>query len=145
MASNLNTIKDQLSAFASREAELAKLELLPAAKNAGKGSAVFVVSLGFALHAVWMFVIALAALFTWLMTLTGLSLIVCMILGFLCAGFVSLILAGIFAFIGVVFFKKVRSPKATIEELKATVSAIGEGWTKKENEPTARVDLTEKP
>lgn len=133
MADNVTQIKDQLSVFISKETELAKAELVPAAKHAGKGIGFFAVSLAFVLHAVWMLVIALAALFTWLMSLTGLSTPLSFIFGFLIAMVVSLIIGGIFALIGLRNVKKVKAPEATIAEFKATVGAIADGWGRKQD------------
>lgn len=134
MADNVKDIRENLGDFLSKEAELAKAELVPSAKKAGIGAGMFAISLGFALHAVWMLVIALAALFTWLLTLTGLSLALSFILGFLIAAVVSLIFAGVFALIGIGNFKKVKAPEATIAEFKATLNAVSDGWSRK-NDP----------
>ncbi|WP_296138653.1 phage holin family protein [uncultured Tessaracoccus sp.] len=133
MADHVTTIKHQLGVFLSKEVELAKAELGPAAKHAGVGTGMLAISLGFALHAVWMFVIALAALFTWLMTLTGLSLALSLIFGFLIATVVSLVLAGIFALVGLRRYKKIKAPEATIAEAKSTIKAISDGWSQRED------------
>lgn len=138
MADNVKNIQDHLGNFLSKEAELAKAELVPSAKKAGIGTGMLAVSLGFALHAVWMIVIALAALFTWLLTLTGMSLALSFILGFLIAAVVSLIFAAIFALIGISKFKKVKAPEATIAEFKATLNAVADGWSRK-NDPAMPV------
>lgn len=143
MADNVKNIQENLGDFLSKEAELAKAELVPSAKKAGIGAGMFAISLGFALHAVWMIVIALAAVFTWLLTLTGMSLALSLILGFLIAAVVSLILAGIFALIGIGNFKKVKAPSATIAEFKATLNALSDGWTRKDDPamPVKKPDL----
>lgn len=126
MADNLTNIKDHLSDFVSKETELAKAEIVPSAKKAGLGSAMVIIALVFVLHAVWMLIIALAGLFSWLVSLAGLSTPISLVLGFLIAMLVSLILAGIFGFIGYRYFKKVKAPTATIAEFKATVNAVTE-------------------
>lgn len=126
MADKLTNIKDHLTDFVSKETELAKAEIVPSAKKAGMGSVMFIVALVFVLHAVWMLIIALAGLFSWLVSLTGLSTALSIVLGFLIATVVSLILGGVFAFIGYRHFKKVKAPKATIAEFKATLNAVTE-------------------
>lgn len=133
MADNVTRIKEQLGVFLDKETELAKAELVPAAKKAGIGSGMFVVALAFVLHAVWMFVIALAALLAWLISLTGLSTALSIVLGFLAAMLISLIFAAVFAALGWGNFKKVKAPKATIAEFKATVGAITDGWARRED------------
>lgn len=126
MADNLTSIKDHLTDFVSKETELAKAEIVPSAKKAGIGSAMFVIALVFVLHAVWMLVIALASLFSWLVSLAGVSTPLSIVLGFLIATVVSLLIGAVFAFIGYRNFKKVRAPKATIAEFKATLNAVTE-------------------
>lgn len=133
MADNLQDIKDHLGTFFEKETELAKAEIVPSAKKAGIGSGLFAVALAFTLHAVWMLVIALAALFTWLMYLLGLSIPLSFVLGFLCAMVVSLLIAGLFALFGWLNFKKVKAPTATIAEFKATTNAIIDGWGRKDD------------
>lgn len=134
MADNLTRIQQQLGEFVEKEKELAKAEIVPSAKKAGVGSVLFVVALAFALHAVWMLVIALAALFSWLVSLTGLSTLLSIIFGFLIATIVSLILAGIFGLLGWSKFKKVKAPSATIAEFKATAQAVIDGFKKGDHE-----------
>ncbi|NLE97755.1 MAG: phage holin family protein, partial [Propionibacterium sp.] len=110
MADNLTTIKEQLSDFISKETELAKAEIVPSAKKALWGTVLGVVALAFALHAVWMLVIALAAVFTWLISLTGLSVPLSLVFGFLIAMVVSLIIGAVFGFLAYRKFKKVKAP-----------------------------------
>lgn len=133
MADNITHIKDHLGDFLEKETELAKAELVPSAKHAGFGAGFFAVALAFVLHAVWMLVIALAALFTWMLYLVGLSVPLSFILGFLIAMLVSLLIAGLFGLLGWSRFKKVKAPTATIGEFKATISAIADGWARKED------------
>ena len=56
----IGNISNDLSTLFRQEVELAKAELVPAAKHAGIGGAFFGGAGMFAIHAVWMFVIALA-------------------------------------------------------------------------------------
>lgn len=144
MADNVNDIKDRLTTFLSQEAELAKAEIVPSAKKAGVGSVMFIIALTFVLHALWMFVIALTAVLAWLISLTGLDMLLSVTLGFLAAFLISLIVGGIFAAIGLGKFKKVKAPTATIEEFKATLNAVVDGFTKKDAStmPVERPDLT---
>lgn len=143
MADNVTDIKDLLSDFATKEAELAKAELVPAAKNAGVGTGFLAVSLAFVLHAVWMLVIALSALFTWLVSLTGLSVPLSIVLGFLIAFVLALAFGGLFGLLGWRRFKRVRAPKATIAEAKGLVDAIFAGWGRKEPEIMLRSSASE--
>jgi tetrahydromethanopterin S-methyltransferase subunit F len=132
IAGTVDDIKQQLSEFIAREKELAKAEIVPSAKKAGVGSVLAVLALAFALHAVWMLVIALAAVFAWLVSLTGLSTALSIVFGFLIAAVISLIVAGILGLLGYRKFKKVKAPTATIAEFKATLSALVDGFTKGE-------------
>lgn len=127
MADNLSNIKDQLGEFFSKEAELAKAEIVPSAKKGLFGTVLAIVALTFALHAVWMLVIALAAVFTWLISLWGLSVELSLIFGFLIAAVVSLLIGAGFGFFAFRKFKQVKAPTATIAEAKATFSAITDG------------------
>lgn len=134
MADNVSRIKQHLGEFFSKESELAKAELVPSLKSAGKGTGLMVVALGFVLHAAWMLVIALSAVFTWLFTLTGLSLALSLVFGFLMAAVLALLIAALFALFGLRSFKKVKAPKATIAEFSATVDAIAQGFGRKEDD-----------
>lgn len=127
MADNLSNIKDQLGEFFSREAELAKAEIVPSAKKALSGTILAVIALTFGLHAIWMLVIALAAVFTWLVSLTGLSVPLSLIFGFLIAMVVSLLIGAVIGFLAWRKYKQVKAPTATIAEAKATLTAITDG------------------
>lgn len=131
MADNLGNIKDQLGEFFSKEAELAKAEIVPSAKKALSGTIFGIIALTFGLHAIWMLVIALAAVFTWLMSLLGLSVPLSLIFGFLIAMVVSLLIGAVFALVAWRKFKKVKAPTATIAEAKATLTAITDGLSGK--------------
>ena len=76
-------LRDGLMDFVARETELAKAELVPAAKHAGIGSAFVAAAVTFLLHSMWMLVIVLALALSWLMSLTGLNPVGCLTLGFL--------------------------------------------------------------
>lgn len=138
MADNVNDIKEQLGELLSKEAELAKAEIVPSAKKAGIGSVLGIVALSFALHAIWMLVIALAAVFAWLVSLTGLSTALSIVFGFLIAAVISLIVAAIIGFLAYRKFKQVKAPSATIAEFKATASAIIDGFSHSETAVPAR-------
>lgn len=124
MADNVNEIKELLSDFAAKEAELAKAELIPAAKKAGLGTGMLAISLAFVLHAVWMLIISLTTLLTWLFSLTGLSTPISIVLGFLVAFFIALAFAALFGWLGLRYFKKVKAPHGTIAEAKGLLDAI---------------------
>ena len=82
-------LRDGLMDFVARETELAKAELVPAAKQAGFGSAFVAAAVTFLLHSLWMLVIVLALALSWLMSLTGLNTVGCLTLGFLAAALLS--------------------------------------------------------
>ncbi|RRD49188.1 phage holin family protein [Arachnia propionica] len=117
-------LRDSLTEFVSRESELAKAEILPAAKHAGIGSGLVGGAVAFLLHAIWMLVITIGFGVGWIFNALGVSFMGSLTLGFL----VSLILAVLFAVILALLarrrFRKVKAPTATIEEAKATFIAL---------------------
>ena len=117
-------LRDGLMDFVARETELAKAELVPAAKHAGIGSAFVAAAVTFLLHSLWMLVIVLALALSWLMSLTGLNTVGCLTLGFLLAALLSIGIAALLILIARRHFKQVRKPVATIEEARATFVAL---------------------
>lgn len=117
--------KEEFAEFVSREKELAKAELVPAAKHAGIGSGLFAGAGIFALHALWMLIICGALAVGWLLdSVTRLSTWGAFTLGFLAVAIVSLFIAFVLAKVGQSQLKKVKAPSATIAEASATLSAI---------------------
>ncbi len=120
-------IREGLTQFVAAETELAKAEVVPAAKHAGIGSGLFAGAAAFLGHALWMLIIALALAIGWLLdSVTGLSTWGAFTLGFVITAVISIIIAAILALIGKSQIKKVRKPEATIAEAKATMSALAD-------------------
>lgn len=117
-------LRDGLMDFVARETELAKAELVPAAKQAGFGSAFVAAAVTFLLHSLWMLVIVLALALSWLMSLTGLNTVGCLTLGFLAAALLSIGIAVVLIFMARARFRRIKAPTATIEEAKATFIAL---------------------
>ena len=131
-------LRDGLMDFVARETELAKAELVPAAKQAGIGSAFVAAAVTFLLHSLWMLVIVLALALSWLMSLTGLNTVGCLTLGFLVAALLSIGIAALLILIARRHFKQVRKPVATIEEARATFIALTDAATGQSAEVVVR-------
>ncbi|MCC2594379.1 phage holin family protein [Tessaracoccus sp. OS52] len=128
--------------FVEREKELAKAELVPAARHAGIGGALFGGVGVFAFHAIWMLIIALALAVGWLLdSVTVLGPWGSLTIGFVVTAVVSLLIAFILLKIGQGQFKRVHAPEATIAEAKATMAALADAATGKR----AEVGVTVRP
>ncbi len=118
-------VRDTLIEFLTREKELAKLELKPAAKHGAFGTGFAGGAAVFLLHAGWMFVVTLAFAIGWIFEATlHMSVLGAFTIGFLISMIFALIVAVILALLARGQFKKVKAPTATIEEAKATFIAI---------------------
>lgn len=123
--STFEQIRTSLSEFVSRETELAKAEIIPAAKHAGIGSGFFAGAGAFAFHALWMLIIAAALAIGWLLdSVTALSTWGSFTLGFVITAIFSLLVAFILIKLGQGQLRKVKAPEATIAEAKATLTAV---------------------
>lgn len=137
-------ITASLKEFAARETELAKAELVPSAKNAAIGGGMFGTAGVFALHALWMLLIAGALTVGWAFdTFTALGTWAAFIWGFVTVAVISLAIAAILGLIGRTKFRQVKKPEATIAELQATIQALT--GTLKKDEPKARTLQPETP
>ncbi len=118
-------IKDAVSDFVAKEAELASAELKPAAKAAGMGAGFFAGAAVFLFHALWMLVILIAlAVGLLLHSVTPMGPWVSFTLGFLVSVLFSVLVAGILFTLGRGKFSQVKKPEATISEAKATLDAV---------------------
>ena len=135
-------LRDGLMDFVARESELAKAELVPAAKQAGIGSAFVAAAVTFLLHSLWMLVIVLALVLSWLLTLTGLNVIGCLTLGFLLAALLSIGIAVLLIFMARARFRRVQAPTATIEEARATFVALTDAAIGQSTEVVVREEPT---
>lgn len=118
-------IKDAVSDFVAKEAELASAELKPAAKAAGMGAGFFAGAAAFLFHALWMLVILIAlAVGLLLHSVTPMGPWVSFTLGFLVSALFSVLVAGILFTLGRGKFSQVKKPEATISEAKATLDAV---------------------
>lgn len=134
--SKLGEIVDALSEFVATESELAAAELKPAAKHAGIGSGMFAGAGTFALHALWMLIIAFALAIGWILdSFTALGPWGAFTLGFVIAAVISLLIAFVLVKIGQAQMKKVKKPEATIAEAKATLQAIAASLGRIKGEP----------
>lgn len=118
-------IKDAVSDFVAKEAELASAELKPAAKAAGIGAGFFAGAAVFLFHALWMLVILITlAVGLLLHSVTPMGPWVSFTLGFLVSVLFSVLVAGILFTLGRGKFSQVKKPEATISEAKATLDAV---------------------
>jgi len=121
----LHKIASNTGAVATHVSELVAAEVKPAVKGAAAGSGL-VAGAGFLGYtALKIFGIALAFLFAWLFSAAGLSTFISLFLGFCVLGVLTLLLTAGAALWGKRQFKKVKAPTAALEEIKATVSALG--------------------
>ncbi len=137
-ASTFNRVAANVSDFIAVESELAKAELVPAAKHAGIGTGFFAGAGAFIFHALWMLVIAMALAISWaLNSFTPLGPWGSFTIGFLLTVMFSLLIAFILIMLGRRQFKQVKKPEATIAEAKATAAAISAALgTTPTDEPT---------
>lgn len=97
------------------EVQLAKSELVPAAKNAGIGAGLFGVAGYFAITALLILYFAAAY---------GLATVLPTWLAFLIVGAVLLVLAAVAGLIGLVLVRRVKGPRRTIASAKETVAEL---------------------
>ena len=97
------------------EVQLAKSELVPAAKNAGIGAGMFGGAGYFAISA--LFILYFAAAY-------GLATVLPTWLAFLIVGVVLLFIAGILGLVGLLLIRKVKAPKRTIASATATIAEL---------------------
>lgn len=112
----VKSITDDVKLLVRDEIQLAKAELVPAAKNAGIGAGMFGAAGYFGICA--LSVLYFAAAFG--LVALGLS----EWLAFLIVGVVLLIVAAILGLIGLVLVKKVKGPQRTIANLNTTVAEL---------------------
>jgi hypothetical protein len=108
-------ITDDVKLLVRDEIQLAKSELVPAAKNAGIGAGLFGAAGYFAICA--LSVLYFAAAF-------ALAQVVETWLAFLIVGVALLLIAGLLGLVGFLLVRKVRGPKRTIANANATVAEI---------------------
>ncbi len=108
-------ITDDVKLLVRDEIQLAKTELVPAAKNAGIGAGLFGAAGYFAICA--LSVLYFAAAF-------ALAQVVETWLAFLIVGVALLLLAAALGLVGLMLVKKVRAPKRTIASANATVAEV---------------------
>jgi hypothetical protein len=113
----IKSITDDVKLLVRDEIELAKTELVPAAKNGGIGAGLFGAAGYFAICALSVLYFALAyglsAAFDWPLWL-----------GFLVVGILLFVIAGICGGIGFMLIKKVKAPERTIAQANQTVTEV---------------------
>jgi len=114
----IKSITDDVKLLVRDEIELAKAELIPAAKNGGIGAGLFGAAGYFGICA--LSILYFAAAFG--LAALGLSTP----LAFLIVGVALLIIAGICAGIGLMMIKKVKGPERTIKQANKTVTEVKE-------------------
>ena len=108
-------ISDDVKLLVRDEIQLAKAELVPAAKNAGIGAGLFGAAGYFAICA--LSVLYFAAAF-------ALAQVVDTWLAFLIVGVVLLLIAAVLGLVGFVLVKRVKAPEKTIANANATVAEL---------------------
>lgn len=112
----IKNITEDLKVLARDEVQLAKSELVPAAKNAGIGAGMFAGAGFFGISAV--FILYFAAAYG--LVALGLS----QWLAFLIVGVVLLLIAGLLGLIGYSRVKKVKAPQRAIRQATQTVADL---------------------
>lgn len=113
----IKSITDDVKILVRGEVELAKAELVPAAKNAGKGAGMFGAAGYFGLNALTLLYIAGAL---GISAIPGIHIAVAFVI---MAG-ILLLLAALLALIGVAAVKKVRGPEKAISQAQTSVDEI---------------------
>ena len=108
-------ISDDVKLLVRDEIQLAKSELVPAAKNAGIGAGLFGAAGYFAISA--LSVLYFAAAF-------ALAQVVETWLAFLIVGVALLLIAAVLGLVGFLLVKRVKAPEKTIANANATVAEI---------------------
>lgn len=108
-------ISDDVKLLVRDEIQLAKAELVPAAKNAGIGAGLFGAAGYFAICA--LSVLYFAAAF-------ALAQVVDTWLAFLIVGVVLLLIAAVLGLVGFVLVRRVKAPEKTIANANATVAEL---------------------
>jgi hypothetical protein len=114
----IKSITNDVKLLVRDEIELAKAELIPAAKNGGIGAGLFGAAGYFGICA--LSILYFAAAFG--LAALGLALP----LAFLIVGVALLLLAGICAGVGLMLIKKVKGPERTIKQANKTVTEVKE-------------------
>lgn len=112
----IKNITDDVKLLVQDQIELAKTELIPAAKNGGTGAGLFGVAGYFALSATILLYIS-AALGLYAAGLAGW-------LSFLIVAAALLLIAGILAGIGYLFIKRVKGPERTIAQANLATTEV---------------------
>jgi Putative Actinobacterial Holin-X, holin superfamily III len=113
----IKNITDDVKLLVRDQIELAKTELIPAAKNGGTGAGLFGVAGYFALSATILLYVAAA-----FGLVAGFGLAAW--LAFLIVGVALLLLAGILAGIGYLFLKRVKGPDRTIAQANLATTEV---------------------
>jgi hypothetical protein len=112
----IKNISDDVKLLVQDQIELAKTELIPAAKNGGTGAGLFGVAGYFALSATILLYIA-AALGLYAAGVAGW-------LAFLIVAVALLLIAGILAGIGYLFIRRVKGPDRTIAQANLAANEV---------------------
>jgi len=122
----LHQIASNGGAVASRIGELAGTEVKSSAKGLGIGSGLFAGAGFFGYTVLKIFGFALGFLFAWIFWVAaGLSVLMSLFIGFVCVAILGLGVVVAMAVFGRRQFKHVHAPKATIDEIKASLGSLG--------------------
>lgn len=123
IGATMSEITADIRTIVRGEIELAKTEFIPGAKKAGLGAGLFAVAAVMGLIAVNVLFLCLGFAYTALLWNPS-NPVGAFALGFLLAVLTYLLIAGIFAVVGVMHVKKLRKPEAAIEQASKTVDAV---------------------
>jgi membrane protein implicated in regulation of membrane protease activity len=112
----ISAISADVKALVQDEVQLAKAELVPAAKNAGIGGGLFAAAAFFAVSAVFLLYFCVV----YVLVRLGLS----EWLSFLIVGVALLLLAAVLGAIGYSLVKKVKAPQRTIDQATETINQL---------------------
>lgn len=143
VADLFNNLKTDATALVQDNIALAKAEIAPAAKHAGIGGGLFGGAGYFAANGISLLFLAGAfafslmwqAIFNW-------GILLALIVGFCTMALLGFIIAGILALLGKKQIEQVQPPKATIEEAKNTMAAIGDAL--KQGQAAVQADVLDR-
>jgi hypothetical protein len=131
----VKSISGDVKLLVRDEIQLAKSELVPAAKNAGIGAGMFGAAAYFAISA--LLVLYFAAAFG--LVALGLS----EWLAFLIVGVVLLVVAAILGLVGLMLIRKVKGPERTIASANATIAELKAAVQRSNNAANAAANGSE--
>lgn len=136
----VKTITDDVKTLVRGEIELAKAEIVPSAKSAGKGAGMFGAAGYLGLNAASLLFIAAALGIGMLLRRLGLGYVPAITLGFVITAVLLGVLAGVLALLGKKAVEQVKGPDKAIKQANESVAAIKTAVARGQASVTAEVN-----